>query len=376
MWRVANLGCTLLFILFSFCYLYWMQPDLLACFQYTLSEGLTSYSPLIGGLIITLLLAFLGELLAFTWPLPMPYMALSFLPSALILAFITGGNPVNGTIEFTQGQTVSFVVWAAVGILCILLLRKYASLIRQDQYSFTDSWPNLLLLLMLFLFVGGWGNTDVSLHRQLKSERLLYQDKYDEIIGLKTHDDTLSHTSGAIRALSLAKEHRLGEELFRVPQSAGASVLLVRDEDFCAYDSLSYKFYKFWGARPGKFVSCHPEMFFELVLNRNLCDSLVRQDIADYYLCSLLLERKLDRFAAEVSDYYPVNDSLPRHYKEALILYKRIRTTPVCVYTDESLEENFNDYQAMMHEKASKEELRNKTRRAFGRTYWYYYNDR
>ena len=98
--------------------------------------------------------------------------------------------------------------------------------------------------------------------------------------------------------------------------------------------------------------------------------------MADYYLCALLLDRKLDKFASEVTGYYPLNDSLPQHYKEALVLYKRIRTNPVCVYNDESLEENFNDYQAMLREKAPLAAIRNKTRRAFGRTYWYYYNNR
>lgn len=376
MWRVANLGCTLLFTLFSFCYVYWMQPDLLSCFQYLLSGGLTSYSPLIGGLIITLLLVALGELLAFTWPLPMPYMALSYLPSALILGFVTGGHPTNGTICFTQGQLVFLVIVAVVGILAILLLRKYASFVSCDKYLITDGWPNMLLLLLLFLFIGGWGNTDEFLHRQLKSERLLHQDKYTEIIDLPSDDNPLCHTAGAIRALALAEENRLGEELFQVPQSEGSSVLMVHDEDFCAYDSLAYKFYRFWGARPGKHISGSPEMFFNLLLQRNLCDSVSHQGVVDYYLCTLLLERKLDQFASKVTDYYPLNDSLPQHYKEALVLYKRIRTAPVCVYTNESLEENFNDYQAMLHEKAPLAVIRNKTRRAFGRTYWYYYNNR
>lgn len=376
MWRVANLGCTLLFTLFTFCYVYWMQPDLLACFQYLLSGGLTSYSPLIGGLIITLLLVAVGELLAFSWPLPMPYMALSYLPSALILAFITGGSPENGTIVFSQSQIVILLTSAVVGILVMALLKKYASFISRDKYLVTDSWPNALLLLFLFLFVGGWGNTDEFLHRQLKSERLLHQDEYADIIDLRKDDHPLSHTAGAIRALALAKEHRLGEELFHVPQGEGSAVLLVRDEDFCSYDSLAYKFFNFWGARPGKHILRNPELFFDFVLNHNMCDSLSRLDVGDYYLCALLLDRKLDKFASEVTDYYPLNDSLPQHYKEALVLYKRIRTNPVCVYNDESLEENFNDYQAMLRERAPLAAIRNKTRRAFGRTYWYYYNNR
>lgn len=375
MWRVANLGCTLLFTLFSFCYLYWMQPDLLACFQYLLSGGLTSYSPLVGSILITLLLVFLGELLAFTWPLPMPYMALSYLPSALLLAFITGGQPTEGAINFTQTQMILLTVWACAGVVVAFVLKKCESFLCQDKYLLTDGWPNLLLLLFFFLIVGGWGNADESLHRQLRSEHLLHKENYEGIIALPTNDHTLSHTTSAIRVLALAHEHRLGDELFQVPLPDGASGMLVRDEDFCSYDSLAYKFYEFWGARPGAHLCNEPEMFFDLVLHEELCDSMVRQDVADYYLSALLLDRKLDLFASEITNYYPLNDSLPQHYKEALILYKRTRTNPLCVYEDESLEENFNDYQAMLHENAPTEVVRNKTRRAFGRTYWYYYNN-
>lgn len=373
MWRAAKLCSTLLFALFSFLYLYCMQSDLLACFQYILSDGLTSYSPLVGGLVITFLLVFLGELLAYVWALPMQFVALSYFPSALCLLFLTMWTPLPGGLVAPLHSWVWIGVILFLGSGCVYLLKKYASFIVKDKYSFTDIWSNLVFLLLLFLAVGGLGNTCDTLHRQLRAERLLDEERFDVLADLRTYSRVESHTYSAIRALALANEHRLGEELFRMPQCEGAKELLVSERDFLSHDSLDYKFYGFWGARPGKHVQEKPDLFFKMILDRHLCDSLHRSDVADYYLSSLLLDRKLDQFAAEVENYYPLNDSLPRHYQEALILYKRIRTAPVCVYQNESLEENYNDYLQISREKSAPVVIQNKLRKAFGASYWFYY---
>lgn len=375
-WRVAK-GCTtLLFALFSFFYLYCMQPDLLACFQYILSDGLTSYSPLVGGLIITVLLVLVGELLAYAWALPMPYVALSYFPSALILAGITLGMPAADGIHIPGEVLAWCVVVLLLGGVGVFLLRKYASFLVQGNYRFTDMWPNVVVLFLFFLFVGGTGNTEETLHDQLKAERLLCREDYRGLVKWRASASHATETCQAIRALALAREHRLGEELFRGPRIAGAASLLVDEDDFLLCDSLEYKFYALWGAKPGEHVRQKPDLFFKMILERNLCDSLDRADIADLYLSSLLLDRKLDRFASEVTAYYPLNDSLPRHYREALVLYKRIRTSPVCVLHDESLEENYNDYLEMSRAQEPAEARRNALQRAFGRTYWFYYNYR
>lgn len=94
----------------------------------------------------------------------------------------------------------------------------------------------------------------------------------------------------------------------------------------------------------------------------------------DYKLCGLLLDRKLDRFVAEVKRTY-ANDSakMPRHYKEALVLYAHRRTSPVMVYKDGTMEADFQDYQAMEHKYADPAEKQAALRETYGNTYWYYY---
>lgn len=376
MWRATKLCATLLFALYSFLYLYCMQADLLACFQYILSDGLTSYSPLVGGLIITLLLVFLGELLAYVWPLPAAFLVLSYFPSAVLLAVISGGTPDSGGISFSGFCWTGMAATIVVVGTSMFLLRKYASYIVQDKYRYTDSWPNALLLFLMFVFVGLFGNSNDRLHHQLKAEKMLQEDRYDAILEMRPSSTDMSPAFHAMRALALSHEQRLGEELFRASGLSGSSDLMVSEREFLSCDSLEYKFYTFWGARPGKHLQQKPELFFQILLERNLCDSTYRKGVQDLYLTSLLLDRKIDQFASSVVQYYPLNDSLPRHYREALILYKRIRTTPVCVYENESLEENYNDYLAMSRNKVSAQEVQNKIRKSFGRTYWYYYNYR
>lgn len=373
MWRVAKLCSTLLFALFSFFYLYSMQSELLACFQYILSDGLTSYSPFVGSMLLTLLLVFVGEVLAYAWGLPMAFVALSYFPSAILLALISGGSPVQG------GISGSGILWGwlafvlVLGSVAVILLRKYASYIVREKYQYTDMWPNAVFLTLLFVFVGAVGNSNEALHYQLKAERLLCEERYDEIAELRCPSSRPAPVFCAIRSLALAHEHRLGDELFRVPQTQKAMGLMASGRDFLSCDSLEYRFYEMWGAKPGKYIANNPELFFKMVVDRHVADTLQNSVVADYYLCSLLLDRKLDQFAAEVGEYYPLNDSLPRHYREALVLYKRLRTNPVCIYENESLEEDYSDFLSLSREKALPEVRRNRMRKAYGKTYWYYY---
>ena len=58
-----RLMCAIVFCLFSFCFLYLFQSDILAAAQHALSNGLTSYKPLTGAIIITLVLQILQLLL-------------------------------------------------------------------------------------------------------------------------------------------------------------------------------------------------------------------------------------------------------------------------------------------------------------------------
>ena len=90
----------------------------------------------------------------------------------------------------------------------------------------------------------------------------------------------------------------------------------------------------------------------------------------DYLLCGHLLDRKIDAFALAVKRYYDLDASLPKHYREALVLYNHIRSNPVVTYKHEVADADYADFQKLMRECGS-----NKTRLrdVYGNTYWYYY---
>ena len=56
--------CAVVFFVFTFCYLYFYQADVLAMAQHVLSGGKTRYNSLIGAVLITLVL-YLLQLLVF-----------------------------------------------------------------------------------------------------------------------------------------------------------------------------------------------------------------------------------------------------------------------------------------------------------------------
>lgn len=373
-WRAAKTGCTLLFALFSFLYLYFMQPDLLTSIQYILSGGVTSYSPAIGSIIIVFLLVLLGELMAAVFVLPVPFLALSYLPSTLLLGIMTGVNLSAGSVG-VNGTTLWIALSAAlVGFMMISLVRKYSSFLFPRKLSLLDAWPNALLLFIQFLLIGGMGNTKDGLHVELKAERYLHENRSSEIPALNYQTAETSQNLLAMRALALAERHELGNQLFSVWQKHGVSGLICQEDNFYSYDSLAYEFYNFWGARPGEHVKKNPALFFEMVLERGLCDSLRCKDIADYYLCALLLDRQLDSFPEKLKQHYVLNDSLPRYYQEALILSADLTSRGDEFFDDTSVNQRYKEFCSLLNDRhIPAEEKESRLRRDFGHTYWYYY---
>jgi len=94
----------------------------------------------------------------------------------------------------------------------------------------------------------------------------------------------------------------------------------------------------------------------------------------DYYMASLLLDKKLVCFVSEVSAYTLFyQKALPKHYREALLLNNYLHPDSTFSIKDRDLEEKFTDFLKLKSEQHSKQAERNYMRRAFGNTYWWYY---
>ena len=66
--RILTVACGLLFSIFSIVYLFVLQKDVVGALHYSLSQGKTHYSPLVGAIIITVvLLVFRWGIVAFAY---------------------------------------------------------------------------------------------------------------------------------------------------------------------------------------------------------------------------------------------------------------------------------------------------------------------
>ena len=110
-------------------------------------------------------------------------------------------------------------------------------------------------------------------------------------------------------------------------------------------------------------------------LERALSVDTASAAVKDYYLSALLLDKRLEEFVTSLPAFYNVSDSvpLPKHYKEALVLYNKITENAPLQIQDAELEEAYSKLLALEREHQDILVRSNYTRRFFGNTYWWYY---
>ena len=68
-----------------------------------------------------------------------------------------------------------------------------------------------------------------------------------------------------------------------------------------------------------------------------------------------------------------MGDSLPCHYREALVLYTHIRSNPVVVYHSAVLDVDFKDFKQLETASGSLSERKCKMQDHYANSYWYYF---
>ena len=112
-----------------------------------------------------------------------------------------------------------------------------------------------------------------------------------------------------------------------------------------------------------------------MVFLRNICyKGTGKYTSLDYYLSALLLEKQLDRFMETLPDFYLPEDTLPRYYREAAVLYHAQRNDTIFPVTDSLMMGRFKAYRELQQKDGSPLEKQNRMRREFGDTYWWYYD--
>lgn len=364
--------CAIVFVLFSLAWLYFFQADVMAMTQYELSGGLTHYNAAVGALIITVLLYLLQLVVYAVTRLKKRSHALTYVPSMLILAMLTDVSQQiasDGDVDHTISWWLVVLIILVWGGL-VFLARQFQQVEDDDSYSFVSPamWINMLTMSLLMMGVAWLGNTNAVFHYRMQTEALLVRGEYEKalMIGKKSLESD-NHLM-MLRMYALARTDGLGQHLFEYPVSADSSEILPTNGKvrmmLCPEDSL----YRFLGARPAE--KMEPERYLLMLLRR---DSVPRRTIGDYLLCSYLINKDIDRFAREVGRYYVVNDSLPKHYREALTLYIHQRSNPLFVTHFTVTEEDFNNFREMEREYPTLSERKGKIGEQYRGTYWYYY---
>ncbi len=359
-------ACDVLFAIFCFVYLFVLQRDVISALYHVLVQGRSYYSPWVGAVILTAVLLLLCLGISKLLKLDGSVRALAYFPSCLLLGVLTDVDVGIFHGEYTGTKWLwlfPMLLLIYIGGVCMLrwVFRFWW---KEKGNGWTLINVNLFILLLWCLITVCIGNTDVNFHHNLAMEQAIRDRDYVAArqVGIKSFET--NHTLSVLRAYTLSLEGTMGEHLFEYPHPKGANDLLFtprsRETLYTDADSL----YAHLGDNPR--VMEQPIAYLE-----RLCrEGTGRYTALDYYLCALLLDRNLPRFASAVEMYYFELDTLPRHYREALVLH---REAIALAANDSTLVQRWENFKKLRQENAFSVEKRNRIRQEYGDTYWWYY---
>ncbi len=364
--------CAILFCAFSFVFLYCYQDDLLTVTQAVLSHGQTHYDRLIGATLITVVLMLLHVGVMRLWHNFSLLPGLSFFPSALCLGLLTSMRLDGGVYTFYPA-TVWFVALLVVYIVIVAVLRQMdiAVLSIARHMTMAGKWlVNIGLMAMSLITVMCLCNNDKIWHARAYAEQCLIDGDTDGALAVLDQVQEPDSNLLMLRAYALSQKGELGECLFKRNVTGGSSVLLPTDSIGPAF--IMYPERDLYRRMGGMFSRPMSPMVYLEKLRKY---GRAKSPAGDYLLCGYLLDKNLDAFVDNIGKYYTVNDStpLPRHYREALLLYTHRHSAPRLVYKNNIMEADFQDYQKLEGDIQNALERQVKLRDTFGNTYWYYY---
>ena len=361
--------CALVFVVFSFFWLYFFQADVMYITQHALSDGQTQYSRLWGSVLITLVLVVLQAGVYGLTRLSKRTHALTWFPSMLLLAVLTSAGP-DVDVHFTFGLwlwlfPLLIVLWGG----CVWVARNiqaYESSAPSGLFS-RRMWINLLTMAMMMCGVAICANTNAVFHFRTHAEVAMLRGDYDEALRVGERSLETDGNLMMLRMYALSRQGQLGERLFAYPLVPSSDAMLPTTSAtrlmIYPVDSL----YRHLGAIPRH--EMQPMDYLQAIFRHGQA----KPAAVDYLLCGYLIDRDLDSFAREVSRHYAINDSLPRHYREALVLYTHQRNHPVVVYHDPVLDVDYKDLRKLEAEYPSENERKGKVMEKYANSYWCYY---
>lgn len=367
--RIMIAVCGLLFSLFSFVYLYVFQRDVLEALHFSLAHGKTVFAPLASAIVITLILLLLRWGVNSLLGLKGMVRALAYVPSFLVLCALTdvGRGVYMSSYHTPWTWLLPLLVLLFVGISYWL-----RGLFRVQLNQEGNPWglvnSNLAILLGLCVLTVCVGNSNRAYHHELEAEYYLRTKQYDKVLEVGKYSLEASRTLTASRAVALSHLGQMGDKLFAYPQYYHSDGLFFGTDSLRSLRYTNDSIYYLLGARPYAGED-------RMVFLRNICyKGTGKYTSLDYYLSALLLDKQLDQFMHTIPDFYLPEDTLPRYYREAAMLYHVQRKDTLFPVTDSLMSVRFQAYRELQRKAGSSLEERNRMRREFGDTYWWYYD--
>jgi len=401
--------CSSLFIAFSFLYLYFIQGEYIAKLQFILSDGRTIYSIFWGALIITLLLKIIQLLTQRIFITSLHFYALTYIPSFMFLVVLC-----DIFVSTTQHINLG---WWWLGIPLTLfftyLLNKWSYDIRKHLFSHNTQHKllsfllsNFLVFFILFLLSGSINSTSDTELYEMKVERLIKMGKYNEALHVGKKSLSSNRRLTNLRMYALSRLRQLPDKLYDYPQYYGKEGLLcLYDIDQSNYRVDVRDICSYLGIYNLKNITSTEQLFNEAINRQQIIfDSLMsielyksnnpdslkievekrykyikemKRRIDEYTLCSLLLERDLELFKNKINNVYNFNirddsivktETLPKSYREALVMiYPDLEDTLML--------KQYNEYLELKASEKDSVAWSNKTRRKYGNTFWWYYDN-
>jgi len=412
--RVTQWLCAIVFCIFAFSWLYFFQADVIAVTQHVLSGGATTYNRLAGAVIILLIALLMQLAIAAVTRQHRFTHALTYFPSFALIALIS-----SSPTKLLEGQVCVSTTWTVVTAILSLLWIIVMSVAHRSLPLFTSRMPqglfsiqttvSMVLLVAQMFYVAATANTHAVVHYRAAAEVHLRQGDVESALAVGQSSLESDPSLTMLRAYALSCNGHLGDALFDypvcgsgadlLPLQLSASRLLILPADSLwahlgVYPAIPLSTERYFTVCNSRLHSRRDSLTAhyaaELAEARSIeaeeLDSLIADSVrhvsqtdrqlrvlADYRLCSYLIDRRLDRFAQELPTHYVIGDSLPRHYREALIVYRHTCSEPKVVYMNTILDEDWRDLQQLLAMQSQSNDRQLQLLSKYQGSYWHYY---
>ena len=324
--------CFILFVSYSFLLYIKHQYGVVALSYIVESEllmsDITDSATWISAMLGTVLCSIPAIVLLSTLHFPLPMKALAFLPSYIILGFLTGISPSSVSATENELHLLMPLLMLLVTTLLILFSQAYHENRGEHAPIFNYLGINVLVSCVGMLSCIALTNTDRQLHVQLALADAMYRNDTLKMESILKGETVSNNNITAIQVFDLSRKGVLADKLFSINGLTGSESMLPDTMPASLVYHTSSMVFEHLSVDPGCDSLCVPDLLEKSLLEKMTLgtDSLSSADtetlkvLADYYLCSLLLDRELKRFSSALSMYYDKGHTLPLHYREALCL--------------------------------------------------------